>query len=189
MKNLFAISVVALTVFKSIADVSGEPWVSLFNHTNLDGWIVMNDGKFSATNGVIQIGGGMGWLRTERAFTNFVLAAEWRGLETNYNSGFYLRAGLEGKPMPTAGWQVNLKQADLGAWLKDKDIKFSPKPPIVPAGEWARFTMEARGTNATLWLNGQKLWTRGFDAASGFIGIQAEDKRMELRNVRVQELP
>jgi hypothetical protein len=49
--------------------------------------------------------------------------------------------------------------------------------------------MEARGTNATLWLNGQKLWTHGFDAASGFVGIQAEGKHMELRRVRIKQLP
>jgi hypothetical protein len=49
--------------------------------------------------------------------------------------------------------------------------------------------MTARGTNMTLELNGQKLYEHGFDAASGFIGIQAEDKKMELRSVRVLELP
>ncbi|MEY4917431.1 MAG: hypothetical protein RL616_1344 [Verrucomicrobiota bacterium] len=166
-----------------------EKWISLFNGTNLDGWAVMNGGKFAVTNGAIQIQGGMGWLRTERAFTNFVLQAEWRGLETNYNSGFFLRSGLEGKPMPTNGWQVNLKQADLGALLKNKDILVSPKPSIVPHGEWATFAMTARGTNVTLELNGQKLYEHGFDATSGFIGIQAEDKKMELRSVRVLELP
>ncbi len=140
----------------TIVGARAQGWTPLFNGTNLDGWVVMNEGKFSVTNGAIKINGGMGWLRTERVFTDFVLEAEWRGLETNYNSGFFLRAGLEGKPMPTNGWQVNLKQTDLGAWLKDKDIKLSPKPAAVPVGEWARFTMEARGTNATLWLNDQK---------------------------------
>ncbi len=189
LKIKLAVVIAALIVGKTFADAPAEKWTPLFNGTNLDGWVVMNNAKFSVTNGAIQIEGGMGWLRTERAFTNFVLEVEWRGLETNYNSGFFLRAELEGKPMPTNGWQVNLKQADIGAWLQNKDIKFSPKPPIVPAGEWATFTIEARGTNATLWLNGQKLWTRDFDAASGFIGIQAEDKRMELRSVRVRELP
>jgi hypothetical protein len=188
-KKLFIGVLAVFIVGKTFADVPTEKWTPLFNGTNLDGWAVMNDGSFSVTNGAIQIEGGMGWLRSERTFTNFVLEAEWRGLETNYNSGFFLRAGLDGQPMPTNGWQVNLKQADLGAWLQNKDIKFSPKPPIVPAGEWATFTMAARGTNATLWLNGQKLWTQGFDATSGFIGIQAESKRMELRSVRVQELP
>ena len=189
MKKLFTILAATISTLAGCASETETNWTPLFNGTNLDGWAVMNDAKFSVTNGAIRIEGGMGWLRSERAFTNFVLEAEWRGLETNYNSGFFLRAGLEGKPMPTDGWQVNLKQADLGAWLKNKDIKVSPKPPIVPEGVWAKFTMEARGTNATLWLNGQKLWTRDFDAASGFIGIQAEERRMELRSVRVRELP
>lgn len=176
-------------VFHSFADDTAAKWVSLFNGTNLDGWAVMNEGKFSVSNNALQIHGGMGWLRSERRFTNFVLQAEWRGLETNYNSGFFLRAGSEGKPMPTNGWQVNLKQADLGAFLKNKDIKLSTKPAIVPHGEFASFTMSARGTNATLWLNGQRLWTTNFDAASGFIGIQAEEKQMEIRTLRVMELP
>ena len=189
MKKLFLSLLVALVAFKAVADSPlVANWTPLFNGTNLNGWVVMNGGKFSVTNGAIQIENGMGWLRTERAFTNFVLQAEWRGLETNYNSGFFLRAGLAGQPMPTNGWQANLKQADLGAWLQNKDIKLSPKPTIVPVGEWAVFTLEAHGTNATLWLNGTKLWTQGFDATSGFIGIQAEDKRMELRSVRVMEL-
>lgn len=173
-------------VFHSFADDTAVKWTSLFNGTNLDGWVVMNGGKFSVENNAIQIHGGMGWLRSERAFTNFVLEAEWRGLETNYNSGFFLRCVQEGKPMPTNGWQVNLKQADLGAWLKNKDIKLSPKPGIVLHGEWARFTMEVQGTNASLSLNGKHLWTQGFDAASGFIGIQAEEKRMEIRSVKIR---
>lgn len=189
IKKLFVSLLIALIADKTFADVPPEKWTPLFNGTNLDGWVAMNSAKFSVANGAIHIEGGMGWLRTERTFTNFVLKAEWRGLETNYNSGFFLRAELDGQPMPTNGWQVNLKQTDLGAWLKNKDIKYSPKPPIVPDGEWATFTMQARGTNATLWLNGQKLWTCDFDAASGFIGIQAEGKRMELRSVQVRELP
>lgn len=187
--KLLVLAVSTALTLRSFADALAEKWTPLFNGTNLDGWAVMNGAKFSVANGAIQIEGGMGWLRTERAFTNFVLEAEWRGLETNYNSGFFLRCGLEGKPMPTNGWQVNLKQTDLGAWLKNKDINLSPKPPIVPHGEWATFTMEVQGTNVSLALNGRHLWAQGFDATSGFIGIQAEGKQMEVRSVRVRELP
>lgn len=91
--------------------------------------------------------------------------------------------------MPTNGWQINLKQADLGALLKNKDIKLSTKPAIVPQGEWANFTMEVHGTNVSLSLNGNHLWTHEIDATSGFVGIQAEDKKMEIRSVRIRELP
>jgi hypothetical protein len=180
--------IMPLLAITQLAMASDAKWVSLFNGTNLDGWVVMNAGKFSVTNGAIKIESGMGWLRTERAFTNFTLEVEWRGLETNYNSGIFLRASRDGRPMPTNGWQVNLKQTDLGAWLQDKNIKLSPKPAIVPPGEWATFTIAVQGTNASLSLNGTHLWTQGFDAESGFIGIQAEGKRMEIRSVRVREL-
>jgi len=189
MKKLLAAwSVIVSVTLNSCASEPVSPSTSIFNGTNLEGWAVMNDGKFSVTNGVIHIAGGMGWLRTERTFTNFVLEAEWRGLETNYNSGFFLRCGLEGERFPTNGWQINLKQADLGALLKNKDIIISPKPPIIPDGTWAKFTMTAQGTNVVLELNGKKLYEHTFDATSGFIGIQAEGKLMEARNVRVREL-
>ncbi len=184
-----AFFILPLLLAANLSIAADAKWISLFNGTNLDGWAVMNGGKFSVTNGAIKIEGGMGWLRTERAFTNFTLEVEWRGLETNYNSGIFLRAALNGTPMPTNGWQVNLKQTDLGAWLQNKDIKLSPKPAIVPQGEWATFTMAVQGTNASLSLNGKHLWTQGFDPESGFIGIQAEGKRMEIRSVRVRELP
>ena len=82
-KIKLAAVIAAFVVGKTFADSPPvENWTPLFNGTNLDGWVVMNGAKFSVTNGAIQIEGGMGWLRSERAFTNFVLEAEWRGLET-----------------------------------------------------------------------------------------------------------
>ena len=190
VKTILCLALFCLTslTWSAFADERPARWTSLFNGTNLDGWVTMNEGKFSVTNGVIHIAGGMGWLRTERMFTNFIFEAEWRGLETNYNSGFFIRCGLEGKPFPTNGWQVNLKQADLGALLKNKDIILSPKPPVVQEGVWANFTMEARGQMLSLELNDKKIYEYEFDATNGFLGIQAEGKAMELRNLRVREL-
>src|ERR1051325_9518829 len=79
---------------------SGGQWVSLFNNKDLSGWTKVNDGTFIATNGMIHLEGGKGWLRTERQFTNFIFEVEWRGLETNFNSGVFLRAPLDGNPWP-----------------------------------------------------------------------------------------
>src|SRR5271168_995433 len=72
--------------------------LSLFNGTNLDGWVPMNGGSFTATNGVIHLEGGQGWLRTEKEYGDFILTAEWRGLNTNYHSGVFIRAPLAGRP-------------------------------------------------------------------------------------------
>ncbi len=58
-----------------------EHWESLFNGKDLGGWVVMNDATFTVTNANLRLVKGMGWLRTEKQYTNFVLEAEWRALE------------------------------------------------------------------------------------------------------------
>ena len=164
-------------------------WVSLFNGRDLTGWQVVNDGAFTVTNGTFHIEGGMGWLRSENQFGDFVLEAGWRGLETNYNSGFFVRSGLAGKPFPDGGWQVNLKQSALGALVKGKDVVQPSKTPARPVGEWTQFRIEARGKLLTLFVNDEKAWEYAdLEPARGFIGIQAEGKRMEFRNLRLRKL-
>jgi hypothetical protein len=168
---------------------SDGKWVSLFNGKDLSGWVVMNDAKFSVTNGVLHVDRTAGWLRTEKEYTDFVVEAEWRALETNYNSGFYIRPGLVGNPYPTNGWQVNLKQTALGQLLRGKTENQASKTPPFPLNQWVTFRMEARGKTLTLDVNGVRAWEfNGLDVERGYIGIQAENKLMEFRNVRVREL-
>jgi hypothetical protein len=163
---------------------------SLFNGKDLSGWVSMNDGEFVVTNGVIWLVKGSGWLRTERLYTNFVLEAESRGLQTNYNSGYFLRAVLEGKPFPNEVWQVNLKQSALGSLLKGSKTVQNATVPAIPAGQWFKFRMEARGNKLTLDINGQRSWEYdAFDSPYGYIGLQAEGRACEFRNLSVRELP
>jgi hypothetical protein len=174
----------------SCADVPPVAPTLVFNGTNLDGWVKVNDGSFTATNGVLHVEGGKGWLRTERDFGDFVLDAEWRGLETNYNSGFFIRAPLDGKPWATNVWQINTKQSAIGELLQGSaKIVKSVVPPVV-AGEWVKFHAEARGTNLTLDVDGKRAWEfHALEPARGFIGIQAEGKSFDFRNVSVQAFP
>ena len=183
---VFAWNLSGRLLFAALGDDHGKP---LFNGKDLSGWVVMNDAKFSVTNGVIHLDRSTGWLRTEKEYTDFVLVAQWRALETNYNSGFYIRAGLVGTPYPTNAFQVNLKEMALGELLKGKTrvVESTTKP--FPVGEWVEFRMEARGKILTLDVNGQRAWEyNGLDTDRGCIGIQAESKLMEFRNVRVREL-
>ena len=173
----------------SLAFADGTNWISLFNGKDLTGWQVVNDGVFSVTNGTLHIERGMGWLRSEKEFGDFVLEAEWRGLETNYNSGFFVRSGLAGKPFPDGGWQINLKQSALGALVKGKDVVLQSKTPAKPASKWTKFRMEVRGKSLTLFVNGERAWEfTELEPARGYVGIQAEGKQMEFRDVRIQEL-
>lgn len=189
MKKFLFVLLVALATLRLTAGetLAGKP---VFNGTNLAGWTPMSGGAFYVTNGVIRAEGGKGWLRTEQAFTNFVLEVEWRGLETNYNSGIFVRAPLDGNPWATNVWQVNLKQSAIGELLEGS-IKVVPvNAPKLPAGEWIKFRIEARGSELTLDVNGQRAWKFSeCTPASGFIGLQAEGKTFEFRNLSVQTRP
>ena len=49
--------------------------------------------------------------------------------------------------------------------------------------------MEVRGRTITLDVDGERAWEfKELDADRGYIGIQAEGKAFDFRNIRVQEL-
>ncbi|HUI05868.1 MAG TPA: DUF1080 domain-containing protein [Verrucomicrobiae bacterium] len=185
--------VLASVLFASVAfaDIAGAgQWESLFNGKDLTGWVVMNNAVFTVTNGVIHLDKSTGWLRTEKEYADFILEVDWRGLETNYNSGIFIRAGLEGKPHPTNVWQINLKETAPGQLLRGKPEVLPSKTTKFPVNEWVNFRIEARGKKLTLDVNGARAWEfDGLDADRGYIGLQAEGKRIEFRHLRVQELP
>jgi hypothetical protein len=188
--NFFILAWLLAQVCRAADSPPQAPWHSLFNGKDLSGWTPMNDGVFSATNGVIHLASGMGWLRTERQYTNLVFEAEWRALQTNYNSGFFLRAGLDGKPFPTDVWQVNLKETALGSLLKGAKTVQPSTTPALPLNQWFKFRMELSGRKLVLDVNGQRAWEfNDLDAAPGYLGLQAEAKAFDFRNLRVQELP
>jgi len=165
-------------------------WESLFNGKDLSGWVAVHDVTFVVTNGNLRLVTGMGWLRTEKQYADFVLEAEWRALGPDYDSGFFIRAGLEGKPWPKDGWQVNLARGALGALVKGYKTVVPAETPPMPVNKWVKFRMEVRGRTITLDVDGERAWEyKELDADRGYIGIQAENKSFDFRNIRVQELP
>ena len=162
-------------------------WQSLFNGRDLTGWSPHNDGTFEVTNGVLRISGGNGWLRTDQTYGDFVLELECRGLETNYNSGIFVRSAREGVPWATNVWQINLRQNAFGELWRGRDRIVTNSAPAPPPGEWVKFRIEARSNDLTLLVNGQRVWQ--FDklaAEPGHVGLQAEKKAVEFRNLRLQ---
>lgn len=181
-------------VFACCAAGADEPrdgkWQSLFNGKDLSGWVPVHDVTFEVTNSNLRLVKGMGWLRTEKQFSDFILEVEWRALEPRYDSGLFFRAGLEGKPWPTGGWQVNLKDNMLGGLVKGTKIMAPAETPRMPVNKWVKFRLEVRGKKITLDVDGERAWEfKELDADRGYIGIQAEDKAFEFRNFRLQEVP
>ena len=165
-------------------------WVSLFNGKDLTGWQAVHDVTFEVNDGNLRLVKGQGWLRTEKEYKDFILEFEWRALEEHYDSGFFFRVQLEGNPWPTDGWQLNLRYDALGGLVRGYRPVVPSETPKIAVNKWSKFRLEVRGKKAILDVDGERAWeTDVIDRDQGYIGIQAEDKKFDFRNIRLQELP
>ena len=195
MKRLPSVFLSALACFHFAltCGIAGEAnegkWENLFNGKDLTGWAPVNQVDFVVTNSNLRLVKGMGWLRTEKQYTDFILELEWRALVPEYDSGIFLRAGLEGKPWPNGGWQVNLAHGALGGLVKGYKTVVPAETPPMPLNKWVKFRIEVRGKKVTLDVDGQRAWEYNeLDSQTGYLGIQAENRSFDFRNLRVLRL-
>lgn len=181
-----------ISLWLVVASAFGGEALVLFNGRDLAGWVLNHDAKFEVQDGQLRLLKGMGWLRSEKEYGDFVLEAELRPRVERYDSGLLFRAGREGKPWPTEGWQVNLRRDLWGALIRGtKTLRRSEVdgPDIEDETPWAKFRLEVRGSQARLEIDGKRVWeTDQIDRPRGYLGIQAEDRAFDFRNLRVQEL-
>ena len=164
-------------------------WESLFNGKDLTGWVGVHDVTFTVTNENLRLVKGMGWLRTEKEYGDFVLELEWCPLVEKYDSGVFFRCGKDGKPWPDNGWQINLRYDMLCGLVRGYKKVVPAETEKKPVKEWAKLRLEVKGKKVTCFVNGEKQWEfNELDRATGFIGIQAEDRAFDFRNFRVKEL-
>lgn len=183
------LSWLAFAVPGRTAEVDPTKWQTLFNGQDLKGWVPVHDVTFEVKEGNLRLVKGMGWLRTEKQFKDFVLEFECRALEEQYDSGIFLRAGLEGKPWPKDGWQLNLRYNQLGGLVKGYSTIVPAETPKAPVNKWVKFRVEVRGKTVKLNVDGEDAWeTDKMDAQEGYLGIQAENKAFDFRNIRVLAL-
>jgi len=191
--KLFALLLLLSGVFAVSAGAAEQsspaPSQSLFNGKDLAGWTTVNKASFAVTNGNLMLVAGMGWLRTDKEYGDFVLELEYRPLVADYDSGVFLRCGLEGQPWPKDGWQVNLRYNALGALVRGYKTMVPAETPKLPVNQWVKLRIECRGKKVSLDVNGERAWEYGeLDRDRGYLGFQAEDKSFEFRNLRLQEI-
>jgi hypothetical protein len=174
------------------AATTDAEWQSLFNGKDLAGWKAEHGVTFEAADGALRLVKGMGWLRTEKEYGDFILEVELRPRVERYDSGLFFRVGLDGKPWPTDGWQINLRRDKWGTLVRGyKDVLRSEVegPDVDEDAPWSKFRLEVRGTKATLDVDGKRVWAfESLDRARGYIGIQAEERSFDFRNFRIQGL-
>jgi hypothetical protein len=182
--------------------------INLFNGKDLAGWLgVFNDGGkmpdvFKVEDGLLVCAGNpVGYIRTETAYTNFVLKLEWRWNPRTMqvgNGGVLVRVQEPDKVWPRS-IEAQLHGGNAGdIWNIDAfDMKTAPERTTgrrtqktafaeLNVGEWNEYEIICDGPDITLRVNGQTV-NRAWEAAeiAGFIAFQSEGAEMHFRRIRL----
>jgi len=187
----------------ALAAEAPNGFVSLFNGSNLDGWVVAgNPEGFTALNGRIHSDGGKGgdWIRSAKQYGNFVLRLDWM-LSKVGNSGIFIRNGPRG-----GGFEVQL----LAPWTPRRDdlhctgsiyghVPANPRPDETPL-RWRKLEVSAEYKHITVKIDGVQCSQADYDqvpsmkdlALAGYVGMQdshtGEGEWVEFRNIEIKDL-
>jgi hypothetical protein len=191
MKRTLSALVATFTLATLCTAAPAQEWVSLFDGRSMEGWTKVNAGDWTVKDGILTYtGGGNGWLRTNREYSNFSLVTTWRFPSGDrWDSGLFLRAGLDGNPWPRQGYQVQMLKGQEGGIDGSRGARARPDL-LKPSGEWNTYQITVVGDTATLAINGQQATVgTGLTRPRGYIGWQAEGFPLEIRQVAIMELP
>lgn len=200
---------------------NNPPAQAAFNGRDLTGWtfflekpeLKMSD-VWSVRDGILVCKGEpLGYLASERSYTNLRLVVEWRwapGAKPG-NSGVLLRINGQPRPLPrclesqlqsgNAGDLLGLQgmgiTGDAARLSKIADHAVAGDITIVkkltalenPPGEWNRYEIELRDSSLKAWVNGTLAnEASGCEILTGPFALQSEGGEIHFRKVEVVEL-
>jgi hypothetical protein len=175
------------------AEKREEGFVSLFDDKTVDGWHLMNDAKFVAEDGVLKLNGGLGWLRSDKEYSDFILRLEFRFMKPKQDGGVFLRSNTEGNPWPNRKYEVQIentvRMAKIFGAKHELNVELTEKV-LKPVGEWNEYEITLVGSRLEVRLNG-KLVSKSDSTdglTRGYLGLQAEHGFHEYRNFRIKDL-
>ncbi len=206
---------VAATIFPLSAQPGETPItptnkIELFDGKSFSGWTFVSKSTnapaaaiWSVTNGVIACQGKPnGYARTLGSYRDYQLHAEWRFPDGPGNSGVFLHVSGADKVWPLC-LEAQLQSGSAGevrcnggSSVHELTTEFPKSVPRrqpgseKPVGEWNSYDIVCRSNSVTIRVNGvlQNEIT-GSSVSSGAIGLQAEGKPVEFRNIVLAPLP
>ena len=183
--------------------------IQLFDGKDFSGWTIVSKDTntpaasiWSVTNGVIACQGKPnGYARTLQAYRDYQLHAEWRFPAGPGNSGVFLHVQPPDKVWPMC-FEAQLLSGDAGEIRCNGGAKANgtgaQHPNYIPrqqpssekpVGQWNSYDIICRGNAITVRVNGVlQNEVTGASAGSGAIGLQAEGKPVEFRNLQIGPL-
>ena len=170
-----------------------EGFASLFDGETLDGWQLTNGANFVVEDGVLKHKGGLGWLKSEQQYSDFILRLEFRFLDAKQDGGVFVRSTEAGDNWPDGKYEVQIENTERMAKIfgVDHDLNVEmAQEALKPTGEWNGYEIKLIGSKIEVRLNG--MLVSKSDKISGFmrgyIGLQGENGAHEYRNLRIKDL-
>jgi len=202
LANLFIFSLLAIACTFPKKGVLPGNSTSLFNGTDLTGWIEYGREKWYVEDGDLICESGpyreYGYLGTEQTFKDFDLSLEFKQ-EANGNSGVFFRSTIEG--VKITGWQAEVAPPGYhtGGIYESYGRGWLIRPTaaldhVLKENEWNTMRIRCVGDEVTTWLNGIRMITlkdEKIGQAEGQIALQIHDGggiKVRWRNIRVQEI-
>jgi len=206
---LFAMTVPSLLAQTIESSIAPAQRVELFDGKSLSGWTFVSKDTnapapsiWSVTNGVIACQGKPnGYARTLQAYRDYRLHVEWRWPDGPGNSGVFLQINPPDKVWPmcfeaqllagSAG-EIRCNGGSMASGLTAANPKSFPRQQPSsekPAGEWNSYDILCRSNTISVRVNGTlQNEITGTSVDSGTIGLQAEGKPVEFRNIFLEPL-
>jgi HEAT repeat protein len=199
-----------------LAAPDADGFSSLFNGTDLTGWMGSTDGYTVADGALVCLEAGGGTLLTMQRFSDFVLQFDFR-MPKGANNGLAIRAPAEGNPA-YVGMELQIIDNDgykdvhnyeLQPWQVHGSI-YGCVPAktgaLKPCGEWNHQEVRAIGSRIAVILNGQTIVDADVEALTatadgagldkhpglkrrtGHIGWLGHGAKVEFKGIRIKPL-
>jgi len=190
--------------------LSSASFTSLFNGTDLTGWIGSTDGYLVDDGVLICDPARGGTLLTQTEYADFILRFEFR-LPPGGNNGLAIRAPREGNPA-YEGMELQILDDSAPMYAALQPYQFhgsiygcvpSHRGYQRPVGEWNFQEVRVEGRHIAVALNGTVILDTdvstiqtpidgqphpGLKRTSGHIGFMGHGDRVEFRNIAIREL-
>ncbi|MFC1558258.1 DUF1080 domain-containing protein [candidate division KSB1 bacterium] len=195
------------TLEERLMSEPGE-FVKVFNGKNLEGLKVLWGGDWKALNGVIHGGieEGMGWLITEKSYSDFIYRIKVK-ITPGGNSGLTVRFPWPVNPNNLL-WDAASKNDDLNPAFGGYEIQilnYDPPGVTNPSGSiydvaraypeklkkgvWNQYEVYAEGPHMAVYMNGEKVSeTVHTRSLSGGVGMQVHVIKSEIENVKEHDI-
>lgn len=217
-RTCFAVAF-SIAVFLAAAALAGDRgeaddgFVSLFDGESLDGWQGSVDGYAVEEGAIVCVPDKGGNLYTEKEYADFRLRFEFK-LTPGANNGLGLRAPLEGDAA-YVGMELQILDDSAPRYANLKPYQYHGSiygvVPVKrghqkPVGEWNEQEVTCQGSRVQVKLNGTVVLDAdvaevsrngtpdgrdhpGLKRKRGHIGFLGHGSRIDLRNIRIKELP